>query len=61
MTMAEFVERQGEFKGRTAVFTMVWKDGHTRKTEKPVNCRYCMPSGEFFEVTNVEIKERPQH
>lgn len=55
MTMDEFVKRQREFEGHKVRFKAKRKDGSINYFERIVNDKFCNPSGNFFEVLEVEI------
>lgn len=57
MTMDEFVQRQEEFEGHKIKLKIKRKDGSIHYTERLVNDKFCKPSGDFFEVLEVEILE----
>ena len=57
MTIDEFIQRQEEFEGHKIKLKIKRKGGNIHYTERLVNDKFCKPSGEFFEVLEVEILE----
>lgn len=57
VTIDEFVKRQEEFEGHKVKFKTKRKDGSINYFERLVNDKFCKPSGDFFEVLEVEILE----
>ena len=59
MTIQEFVARQDEFIGKTAVFTIEWNDGDLTTVERAINIpkEYHEPNTPLFKITEVSIKE----
>lgn len=55
MTIDEFIKRQEEFEGYKVKFKTQRRDGSISYFERIVNDRFCKPSGNFFEVLEVEI------
>ncbi|MFO1442836.1 hypothetical protein KDN24_06360 [Bacillus sp. Bva_UNVM-123] len=57
MTIDEFIKRQDEFEGYKIKFKAKRKDGSVNYFERIVNDKFCKPSGDFFEILEVEILE----
>lgn len=58
MTIQEFVDRQKEYIGQTAAFTLRWNDGEIITLERRIELpeEYRVPENGCFEVLEVEVR-----